>query len=115
MITIKSLKTEKEKVVDEIKNGDLKKVKENRLRKRIAYLDTCIKYLETHPDESYMKLEIGKLETKMNFRMECFKPLNELMLSKKDLSKMKKAHEKQYEIPKLREQIKTLRFILKAV
>lgn len=95
---------------------ELKKGEENKLRKRIPFLKHCIMYLESGPNPQFLKAEISKVETKINLRMGQF-PLDQYQsdgVDKKTVSRLRREHEKKYEIPKLREQVRTLRYLLKS-
>lgn len=97
------------------KSERARKAHEKRLRKKIPFLKTCIMYLESSPTEAFVKKELDRIETKINLRMSQF-PLDQYQKSDMPLTevnKLKKAHEKKYEIPHLREQVRTLRFLLK--
>jgi hypothetical protein len=113
MKTIADIQREIADIKHEIENTEMKKAAENKLRKRIAYLRTCVLYLETNPSPSFLKEEITKLETKITLRMANFSITDAEAKPKTYLGKIKKAYEKQFDVPKLREQIKTMRFLLK--
>lgn len=90
-----------------------KKSEETKLRKRIPFLRLCIMYIEENPDHQYLRQEISKIETKITLRMNQFVLDDYKEVDKKTVNKLKKDHEKKYEIPHLREQVRTLRFLLK--
>lgn len=113
MKKIDQLEGELRDIKHSIENEVLKPAQEKRLRKRIPYIRHCIKYLESEPKESFVKSEIQKCEDKITIRMSHFVLNNVEELDKKTVTKLKKAHEKLHEIPKLREQVRTLRYILK--
>ena len=69
------------------------------------------KYIETNPNEEYIKNEIINLKQRVSFRMAEYE--YEEKKSKKENAKLRRLYEKQFEIPKLKEQIKTLKFILR--
>lgn len=113
MKQIKDVKSEISDIKHKIEAGVLD-TEEKRLRKKIPFLRKCILYLETEPREEFLKSEIDRICEMINTRIEMFKePHNADKLSKKDLSKLKKAHEKEWEVPKLRMQLKTLNYLLK--
>lgn len=113
MKTIADIQREIADIKHEIENTEMKKAAETKLRKRIAYLRTCVLYLETNPSPSFLKDEIEKLETKISLRMINFSIADADIKPKTVLSKIKKEYEKQFDIPKLRDQIKTIRYLLK--
>src|SRR5688572_10103214 len=113
MKTIPELKQELLEVKHRIQNEELKRGEENKLRKRLPFLKTCIMYLEEKPNPAYMKDEIKKIQTKIDLRMNEF-PLDDYFeLDKKTVAKLRRDHEKKFQIPHLREQVKTLKFLLK--
>jgi hypothetical protein len=115
MKTIKEINEDLSAIVARIKNKDKEELKpaiEKRLRKRITFLNTCIMYLEHEPTSAFIKSEIEKVRAKIDRRMGLF-IFDEVMVDKKTVAKMRKAHEKQYEVPHLRDQLYALRFLLK--
>jgi hypothetical protein len=116
MKTIKELQQELKDAEYAIHHDkELKPSAIKKLRKRVPFLRTCIKYIESGPSAIFMKQEIEKVENKINLRMVQF-PLDDYQsqnLDKKTVSRLKKEHENKYEIPHLREQVRTLRFLLK--
>lgn len=113
MKTIPELKAEVKDIEYKIHHEEMKPAAQKRLRKRIPFLKTCIMYLEEKPDHQYMRSEIQKIETKITLRMNQFVLDDYKEVDKQTVNKLKKAHEKKYEIPHLREQVRTLRFLLK--
>ena len=115
MKTIKEIKDEFSEIEARINNKhkeELKPAIERRLRKRISFLNTCIMYLEHQPSASFIKSEIEKVRAKIDRRMGLF-IFDDGMVDKKTVSKMRKAHEKQYEVPHLRDQLYALKFLIK--
>lgn len=113
MKTIADIQKEIADIKYEIENTEMKKAAETKLRKRIAYLRTCVLYLETNPSPSFLKSEIEKVENKISLRMVNFSLDGSLGMTKSFVLKMKKSYEAQFDIPKLREQVKTMRYLLK--
>lgn len=113
MKKIADLERELEGVKYRLKNDEMKPAAEKRLRKRIPFLKTCIAYLESKPSEIFVTEEVAKVELKINRRMELFVLDDYQALDKKTVNRMKKTYEKKYEVPHLREQVRTLRFLLK--
>lgn len=76
-----------------------------------------LKYLETQPTDNFVKSEIERVEGIVIAKSSEFQKVSEEReyekLVKKEVSKLKKEFEKQYNIPKLRTQIRNLRFVLK--
>ena len=92
----------------------LKKAQVSKLNKRLQFLRFCIRYLETNPDHLFIRKEITKVEEMITRRMILFVLDDAESKPKSLVNKLKKQHEKKYEIPKFREQVRTMRFILKA-
>lgn len=78
---------------------------------RIPILNECLMYLETNPSEEFVASEIERIEKKINNRMLDF-ALPEDKVSKKEYSTLRTAHENKHEIPRLRTQVKMLRYLL---
>jgi hypothetical protein len=114
MITIKMLKAEIEKIKHQIENEEMKPAAETRLRNRIKFLNQCILYIETNPPEHFVKSEIVRLDKFISTKLNAFPAERYKDLCNKDFNKMKKEHEKMFDIPKLRIQLKTLKFLLAA-
>lgn len=111
MRTIKEIKAEISETENDIKSGEHKKAAETRLRKHIAFLQECIRCIESEPDENFIKDQIVKVETKINLRMRGF-DLDMSKIDKRTYSQMRRAYEKEHEIPKLRNQIRSMKFLL---
>lgn len=117
MKTVKELKDEIADIKYKIQNQEMKAAVEKRLRKRIPFLSTCIAYVESEPSRDFVKKQLGDCENKISLRMRLF-PLDQYMaedskVDKPTIRKLKMAHEKKYEIPHLRDQVRALRFLLK--
>ncbi len=113
MKTTSELHQEIKDIEYSIRHEEMKPAVEKRLRKRIPFLKTCIAYVETNPSQTFMKSEVEKVENKIRLRMAQFSLDDYQELDKKTVTKLRKEHEKKYEIPHLREQLKTLKFLLK--
>lgn len=113
MKTIPQIKKEIEEISNTLKTQELKKPEERKLRKKIPYLRTCILYLETTPSPSFLKQEIERIENKITLRMSGFVLEGVDQMPKSFALKARKNYEKQYDVPKLREQVRTMRFLLK--
>jgi len=83
--------------------------------KNLRFLATIIHYIETNPDVEYLKLEVKRLEMMIKVRTIHWdvKSNDYARLTAKDLAKRRKEFETQMEIPKLREQLKVIKYILK--
>jgi len=103
-------------VKKEIKNAentslaDMKPAEISRHKKKLELLRFTLKYLETNPPADFMVNELGRLERIITAKMLEFSAGERL--PKKEVAKLKKEHETKYGIPKLRTQLRTLRFIL---
>ncbi|MET7253441.1 hypothetical protein [Dyadobacter fermentans] len=91
-----------------------KEFKQN--KKRIEYLNECVLYLETSPTEEFLEREVKRLEANIVYIDKQF----DKWLSRQHFSaqaphqrqKSKKTFEKESGIPKLRQQLKTIEFLL---
>lgn len=101
------------KILQKVDKADVRRAKA--LKKRIPVLNQCMMYLESEPTESFIRQEISRVENKITLRMNQF-PLDHYQQTNVDprtVNKLKRDHEKKYDVPKLREQVRTLRFLLK--
>lgn len=113
MRTVKQVKDEIKEIEHRLQTEELKKAVNTKLRKRIQYLRHCIMYIETNPSPQFIKDEIKKVETKIDLRMNQFVLDGIEQMPKSVVAKLRREHEKMYEIPKLKEQVKTMKYILK--
>lgn len=79
-------------------------------RKELEFLEEMKKYLLTDPPEEYLQKEERRLESLIENVMDRFVFSEKLNL--KQVGELRKAHEKQYDIPKHRKHLKTIRYIL---
>ena len=114
MKTIKQLREDIAEITNTIEKTDLTVSVENRLRKRILFLRHCIMYLETKPDRDFLVKNMEGLEKFINAKMEQLVIPNEDKLTRPQISKIKKDYEEMFAIPKMREQVKAIRFLLAA-
>lgn len=85
----------------------------NRIQKEIEGYELCELYLRTAPSESFVLSEAERLEKRLSLIDEQYiPPPNHKMMQRKELTKAKKEYEKEYQVPKLKSQLKFLRFIL---
>lgn len=115
MKTKKEISDEYSQISDRIRNKnkeELKPAVERRLRKRISFLNTCTMYLDHEPSIAFIKSEIEKVRAKIDRRMGLF-IFDDVMVDKKTVAKMRRAHEKLYEVQHLRDQLYALKFIIK--
>lgn len=83
--------------------------------KKLALLRIFITYLETNPTEDFIKSEIKRLEKVVSAKSKEFDatPLEKKGVPKKEVTKMRKAHEASYGLGKMRTQVRNLRMLLK--
>lgn len=113
MKTVTELKQDISDIKYQIQNEDMKPAAEKRLRKRIPFLNMCIAYIESNPDPAFVKGELVKVQAKIDLRMNMFSLAGIDEMDRPSVTKLRKAHEKTYEVPHLREQVKALKFLLK--
>ena len=115
MIKLSDIKAEiKEATADltkEYKKSSSKEATANRLKKKIQFLNLCKKYIESSPSSEFIDKEILRLENRINLLSADFvEPEN---VDKKTLAKLKSAYGSEMGIPKLRVQLRTLRYLAK--
>lgn len=92
---------------------DLKVRELSRLRKRMAMLKECLMYLETKPSEEFIRRQIEDAENKISLRMAGFSLDDVAPMEKGLASKIRRIYEKENNIPHLRLQVRTLRYLLR--
>lgn len=111
MKTIKAIGEEITDIKYKIEHEEMKPAIEKRLRKRIPFLKMCIAYLESGATKEFVLSELKKVDEKIDRRMNLFVLKDEEKLTKKEVSKLRKEHEKLHEVKHLRDQLKALRFL----
>lgn len=114
MTTLLDVKTEMTAIVSELRKG----VGENGLttrqysskRNRLEFLGQIVLYLESNPNEIFIGREIARLENRMKLIYDQFPDIGGWMEADKD---RRKEYEKINDIPKIRRQLKVLRFLKK--
>ena len=113
MRTVNNLQAEIREVYSTIENGkDLKPSEFKKLRKRFTWLRTCVMYLETLPNETSLRRQIEVVESKINLRMLAQPEIPD-NITRPQVTKMKREYEKSSGVTLLREQARTLRYLLK--
>lgn len=84
----------------------------NVARKRVAFLNICIAYLKEYPAKEFIEKEINRLENRLLLIDQNYEPAfwKTEMTFLSDKSKFKD-YQKDNGVPKLKEQIRALRFI----
>lgn len=90
----------------------MKTVEMNRILNRVSLLKTCVMYLESNPQEEFIKCEIERVKDRIDKISDGFYHPNKDNMALKDFGKLKKDFEKLYNVPKLKVQLSTLKFIL---
>jgi len=109
MRSLLDVNTEILTLTEEITTGTpLKPAQVSRRKNRIEYLRTIKAYLETGPTLTYIDLEIDRLENRITLLSNSFD-----RSQYKDPKEAFKKYEKEMDIPQLRKQLRTLRFIKK--
>ncbi len=92
---------------------DKKEKKEiNSIKKRMAFMRTCMFYVQTNPDKDFLTREKERLYNRINAFMKDYVPLADDKFKKSDVTKHRASFEKEMDIPKLRKFITTINFIL---
>ena len=85
-----------------------------RLRKKLPELKQYFLYLETNPTKEFCEKEVERLSDRINEISKLYIPPKETAIfTKKQLSTMKTAFEKQWDLPKVRKQLMAVSYILK--
>ena len=97
---------------------EIKEMKPTTWRKQLKKLELLrllLKYIETSPTEKFVRDEIERLEFTITLKSQEFdsSKYEERSVPKKEISKLKKAHEAIYGLSKMRAQVRTLRMLLK--
>lgn len=108
MRSLLDINTEIITLSEEIKEGGLKQVQVSRRKNRIEFLKHVKLYLESDPKEQFIDLEIDRLQNKIAVLSNRFNRDDY-----KDPTTAFKKYEKDFDIPKMRTQLRTLRYIKK--
>lgn len=79
---------------------------------KLNVLKTCKMYLESKPSEDFVKKEKDKVSNRIDEIFKEYKPLDRDENSPKQCRQYLTIFEKNWEVPKLRSQLKVLKFIL---
>lgn len=112
MKTIKQLQKEIEEIKQSLEINQFTTVVKNRHLNRIAFLKTCIMYLQANPERAFVHSELTRCEEKLKLRESAFDESKYADVTRSQLTKLRNEHEKTYDIPKLKTEIKTLEFLL---
>jgi len=120
MKSIKQLQKEVNKYLDimsSTKNGNENARKEyKKAEKKLLYFKKLVLYLETNPKKEFIEKEIERISNIINSILESYvEPDDEhkKIMTKSSLTKMKKDYEKMHNVPKLRNFLSTLIYIIK--
>lgn len=91
-------------------NNGLTPRQESSRRNRLEFLNHIVLYLESNPEEIFIGREIGRIENRMKLIYDQFPDIGGWQNADKD---RRKEYEKINDIPKLKKQLKVLRFIKK--
>lgn len=86
---------------------DTKKSQLSRILKRLEFLKLIKNYLTESPTEEFIKKEIGRVENRINALMALFNAA-----AYKEPKKAMEKFERENGVPRLRDQLRALRFIL---
>jgi hypothetical protein len=112
MITKAKIDNEINELNTRLREEEMKKVAENRVRKRLAMLRECLSYLETNPKEEFVRQQLEEVGYKIERRMSQFDEQKWKDKDLRDLKKAKKEHEKEFGVPRLREQEGALKYLI---
>lgn len=108
MRTLLEVKTEVATLFEECKTEVMTTRQLSRKKKRMEFLKIVQGYLEHAPDELYLGREIARIENRITALIDSFDATQFI-----DPTEAKKKYEKEMDIPHLRIQLRTLRFIKK--
>jgi hypothetical protein len=116
MKTIPQIKAEIQGIERQLKSGEYESKSRSAMYKKIDHLRACILYLETAPNAEFVRNELKRLDATINNRCkvidEFFSTESYQKMTKPALTKLRKEHEKQNDLPKLRTQLDTLNYLL---
>lgn len=84
----------------------------NGRRKKVKFYNLCWKYLQSNPSEEFCKNEINKLDLRLKLINQEY-PAEKIFATLDEEKNFKKEFNNKWDIPKIKEQLKTLRFLLK--
>ena len=119
MKTVKDVQKEISDLSAEIKLLDKEKDKKSIalrkiLRARLPQLKQYVLYLETNPTKEYCEKEVARISNRINEILKQYVPPQEPeRFTKSQLTAMKKAFEKNWDIPKIKKQLMAISYILK--
>lgn len=115
MRTLLDVKAEIAAIIGELgkggwSNNGLTPRQESSKRTRLQFLNHIVLYLESNPDEIFLNREIGRLENRVKLIYDQFPDVGGWMEADKD---RRREYEKINDIPKIRRQLRVLRFLKK--
>jgi hypothetical protein len=82
----------------------------NKIRKRIQFLNLCVKYLESSPDEKFLNSEVKRLSHRLKRIDEEYKYFTPPMGLKE--REARAFYNKEFGVTHINQQLKTLNFLL---
>lgn len=103
--------------VENINDLDRKRIKSikatiKRDKTRQAFIKTCLLYINTSPNEDYLKREAERISNRINLLLKGYRPLDDERHTKSQITKHKNEYEKEMGVPKIRKQLTTINFLL---
>lgn len=101
--------------VENINDLDRKRIKSikaaiKRDKTRQAFLKTCLLYINTSPNEDYLKREVERISNRINLLLKGYRPLDDERHTKSQITKHKNEYEKEMGVPKIRKQLTTINY-----
>jgi hypothetical protein len=117
MKSLKDIKLEisdqEEAIAEERSYAAPSKPKISRAKKRLQFLKTVYMYIESGPDPDFLRKEIKRLDYRIKAIIDLCPDFSELSnVNLKKAKEMKVKYEKDNDIPRLKEQARTIRYIL---
>jgi hypothetical protein len=113
MKTIQQIKKEIDSILS-LDRNEMKKREYIKHSKRVSFLNTCLMYIESSPDEQFVLKEITRLQNRID-AIKKQQPAFDLSpyRNSSEEKKLIESYLKEYRVPELNNQLKTLNYILK--
>ena len=116
MKTIKKVQQDIASTIEEIKTLDsyTHKAAIKRLKAKLPTMRLCVSYLRTSPSEEFIRKEAERLTDRISAIEKLYvSPPNADFIKKSQVNAHRKAHEKNWDIPKLKKQLAVIWYLLK--
>lgn len=111
MKSIESINAEKQELLKELEGEERARIV-SKIKEKLDLLKVCVMYLRTDPKEDYLISEEKRISTMIQTRIEMFDEKKYDKLVKSEVSKIRNAFYKGWDIPHLKTQLKTIQYLL---